>query len=338
MVLAGYPMARLRRWKMPLMLALLFAAIATLDAALHLLRPVSQQIHDALASASAEPLSVRSVLATGAYYLWLSTKKFALAATVIGFTFFVEMKLSRAEREKKDYLLAALVQTSFIYIAFLATRALAALIPPLPDPLFSLTGVDGSIERTAATFAAVGAYLFLTDVLLYWTHRAHHHVPILWKFHAVHHCSRDLDALHNYVHPVELLIRYLTIVLPLSLIIRLDWQFYPVFAFLVVQNQLSHMNVPLNFGPFGLIFVDNRHHFIHHSSDPSHFNQNFAGIFTFTDRIFGTFRASTADLPGTGFSREQIPSTLTDFILARKASGQPAQPVGAPSGLSQPTA
>jgi sterol desaturase/sphingolipid hydroxylase (fatty acid hydroxylase superfamily) len=187
--------------------------------------------------------------------------------------------------------------------------------------LLEFSARSSGAASTILTIASIAVFLILFDVLLYWTHRAHHHVPFLWRFHAVHHSPRDLDALHNYVHPVEQLVRYFSVGLPLSFIVQIDeQQFYLVFTLLAVQNQLSHMNVPLNFGIFGNVLVDNRHHFIHHSSDPKHFNRNYAGIFSFTDRLFRTFEPAGVTLPTTGFSNNDIPRTLWEFILARKAA------------------
>jgi sterol desaturase/sphingolipid hydroxylase (fatty acid hydroxylase superfamily) len=330
-------MAGLGRWKTPTVLALLFAVIAALYVVLHALHPIAQRIEDGLLAAAASSTSARGIAAIVSYNLWISTKALVLPAIVIGMTFFVEMKLTEAERERKNYLLAALVQVSFFYVAFIATRLMVEAIPLAGVPLLRLPKHAGPVESTLLTIALVGLYLFLFDVLFYWTHRAHHHVQLLWKFHAIHHCTRDLDALHNYVHPVELFLRYFTIALPLAFIIHLNWlEFYPVLAFLALQNQLNHMNVPLNFGILGKVFVDNRFHFIHHSSDPRHFNQNYAAIFSFTDRIFGTFHPPEQVLPKTGFSREQVPSRLSDFILARKAAGQsPSASVPQPR-LSKP--
>jgi sterol desaturase/sphingolipid hydroxylase (fatty acid hydroxylase superfamily) len=36
--------------------------------------------------------------------------------------------------------------------------------------------------------------LVLVDLWMYWWHRINHSVPLLWRFHAVHHSDRELDA------------------------------------------------------------------------------------------------------------------------------------------------
>jgi hypothetical protein len=48
----------------------------------------------------------------------------------------------------------------------------------------------------------VGVLLF--DVLIYWTHRWSHTVPLLWRFHAVHHSTRHLDWVSGFRnHPLD---------------------------------------------------------------------------------------------------------------------------------------
>ena len=42
--------------------------------------------------------------------------------------------------------------------------------------------------------AGLAADLLLLDLLIYWWHRANHVVPLLWRFHAVHHYDRFLDT------------------------------------------------------------------------------------------------------------------------------------------------
>src|SRR5882724_5392884 len=42
--------------------------------------------------------------------------------------------------------------------------------------------------------AGLAADLILLDLLIYWWHRANHQLPLLWRFHVVHHLDRTLDT------------------------------------------------------------------------------------------------------------------------------------------------
>jgi sterol desaturase/sphingolipid hydroxylase (fatty acid hydroxylase superfamily) len=49
--------------------------------------------------------------------------------------------------------------------------------------------------------------LILSDLGFYFTHRAFHAIPTLWKFHAVHHSIEEMDWLAAArVHPIDQII------------------------------------------------------------------------------------------------------------------------------------
>ena len=48
----------------------------------------------------------------------------------------------------------------------------------------------------------IGILLF--DMLVYWTHRFYHEIPVLWKFHAIHHSTEHLDWASGFRgHPLD---------------------------------------------------------------------------------------------------------------------------------------
>lgn len=74
-----------------------------------------------------------------------------------------------------------------------------------------LLAVDAAIARAivqsspaAATLAPIALAWLLTEVLLYWVHRAMHRVPALWRFHRLHHDGEPLTWVTAWlVHPVD---------------------------------------------------------------------------------------------------------------------------------------
>lgn len=47
----------------------------------------------------------------------------------------------------------------------------------------------------------------VTDFVQYWIHRSYHEVPLLWKFHAVHHSAEKMDWLAgSRLHIFEMII------------------------------------------------------------------------------------------------------------------------------------
>ncbi len=52
--------------------------------------------------------------------------------------------------------------------------------------------------------AQVLGVLLIADLTQYWVHRAFHHVPFLWRFHAVHHSAEEMDWLAgSRIHLVD---------------------------------------------------------------------------------------------------------------------------------------
>ena len=48
--------------------------------------------------------------------------------------------------------------------------------------------------------------LLVADLVQYWTHRAYHEIPFLWRFHAVHHSAKHMDWMAgSRLHLFELL-------------------------------------------------------------------------------------------------------------------------------------
>ena len=140
---------------------------------------------------------------------------------------------------------------------------------------------------------AVGAVL-LFDLWTYLWHRAAHRLPHLWMFHRMHHSDPRMDVTTaNRFHVVEIGI---SSVLRIGLIPLLGLQFWHVVLYetlLQVLVQLQHANVALP-GPvervMRWVFVTPDMHKIHHSRWQPETDSNYASLFSFWDRIFGTYR------------------------------------------------
>ena len=56
-------------------------------------------------------------------------------------------------------------------------------------------------------FAELFLILSAADLVQYWTHRAYHEVPLLWRFHAVHHSAQYMDWMAgSRLHMFELIV------------------------------------------------------------------------------------------------------------------------------------
>jgi sterol desaturase/sphingolipid hydroxylase (fatty acid hydroxylase superfamily) len=254
----------------------------------------------------------------GALAMW-AARIVLLPLLLLGSFFVVERIAGPSGRERKNYRLIWLTQSIFLIIAILVSYLVVRMVQLSSNPLIQIDKADDVFPASMITLAMFIAALLIGDFLLYWVHRALHAVPLLWKFHRVHHSPRDLDVLHNVIHPIEMVVRLFFITIPISLLIHVDMENLSALSTaIVVLIYLQHMNIPVNLGRFGNLIVDNRYHFVHHSPYPAHYNKNYAGLFPILDILFGTYhRPGPGPLPETGLGQEGAPATFGQYLRAK---------------------
>lgn len=140
--------------------------------------------------------------------------------------------------------------------------------------------------------------ILVADFVEYWTHRSYHEVPFLWRFHAVHHSSMEMDWLAgSRLHFMEIIF---TRVVILGALYVLGFSKGVLDAYIIVvgfQAVFNHANVHLNWGPLRYVFVTPDFHHWHHASDDEAIDKNYASHFSFIDYIFGTAVDSEKKFP-----------------------------------------
>jgi sterol desaturase/sphingolipid hydroxylase (fatty acid hydroxylase superfamily) len=132
-------------------------------------------------------------------------------------------------------------------------------------------------------------FLLLADVLAYVQHRAFHTFGRLWRIHAVHHSSTEVDWLSSVrVHPLNDAIGNTIVAAPLLLLGFSPATLGAYLPFLTLYAIMLHANVGWDFGKVRYIFASPAYHRWHHSSEPEAINKNFSGLFPFVDWLFGT--------------------------------------------------
>jgi sterol desaturase/sphingolipid hydroxylase (fatty acid hydroxylase superfamily) len=159
--------------------------------------------------------------------------------------------------------------------------------------------------------------IFLADLVDYWTHRAFHEVPFLWRFHAIHHSAKTMDWLSgSRLHLLELVTTRTLVMVPLY-VLGFDKAVLDTHVVLIaIQGTLIHANVRIPYGPLRYLLVTPESHHWHHASDEEAIDKNYAGQFAILDRIFGTMVKSPKRLPDNygvvgdyvpdGFVRQQL--------------------------------
>jgi sterol desaturase/sphingolipid hydroxylase (fatty acid hydroxylase superfamily) len=160
--------------------------------------------------------------------------------------------------------------------------------------------------------------VLVADMAQYWTHRAYHEVPFLWRFHAVHHSVKTMDWLAgSRQHMFELIFTRVCVLAPLYV---LGFSEAVMNAYIIVvgfQAVFNHANVHLPWGPVKYVLVTPDFHHWHHASDDEAIDKNYAAHYAFLDYLFGTAVKGTrqqfpekygvvGDYMPEGFIRQQL--------------------------------
>ncbi|MBZ9794286.1 sterol desaturase family protein [Mesorhizobium sp. ES1-4] len=156
----------------------------------------------------------------------------------------------------------------------------------------------------------VAEIILITDIGVYWAHRAFHEIPALWKFHAVHHGIEELDwlgAFHS--HPVDAMV---TKAISLTPIFFLGFSEASIAVFSVIyfwHTLLVHSNLRIPFGPLKWLIASPQFHRWHHANQREAYDKNFAGQLPFLDVVFGTYNATGNRVPEKYGVDDPVPSS-----------------------------
>jgi sterol desaturase/sphingolipid hydroxylase (fatty acid hydroxylase superfamily) len=150
----------------------------------------------------------------------------------------------------------------------------------------------------------------------YWGHRATHTVPVLWRFHKVHHSIQEMDWLAAArLHPIDQAFTRSCAVLPLYALGFTRATFGAFLVFTTFQALFIHANVRFTFGPLRWVVATPEFHHWHHANDAAAYNSNFAGEFPLMDLLFGTLHLPKGARP----ARYGIDDTVPDGYLRQLA-------------------
>jgi sterol desaturase/sphingolipid hydroxylase (fatty acid hydroxylase superfamily) len=225
-------------------------------------------------------------------------------------------------RERRLPLLRRGFWTDLAYWGFtpLVTRAItrvSVVIAVVPLALLIYGKVDkelllngfGPTSRLPLWLQAV-AILVLGDFIGYWMHRAFHGRR-LWRFHAVHHSSVDLDWLSAVrLHPVNDALMRVAGTLPI-----LAFGFAPVAVasvapVLTLMAILVHANVDWDWGPLRWVIASPCFHRWHHTDEAHARDKNFAGLLPLWDILFGTYYMPRDLAPHSFGTATPVPANL----------------------------
>lgn len=161
--------------------------------------------------------------------------------------------------------------------------------------------------------------VFLLDLCSYLLHRLHHSIPLLWKFHRVHHTDREVDvtsALRE--HPVQVLT---TAAFQVAAIcwVGPGLEAYTVYTCAVFGSiHFHHANLRMNNRLkhwLGFFIVTPEYHLIHHIKGQEGFH--FSNIFPWWDALFRTRTSLPSRIEiGSGESLQPLSLRAIFYLLA----------------------
>ena len=137
--------------------------------------------------------------------------------------------------------------------------------------------------------------ILLLDLIgAYLPHYVQHKVKFLWKIHLVHHSDHKVDTTTaNRHHPFESIVRYLFTLLGVALLGANMGLVFLYQSLSVILSQFNPANININPSFVKLLrffIVTPNMHKVHHHYVMPYTDSNYGNIFSFWDRLFGTFK------------------------------------------------
>jgi sterol desaturase/sphingolipid hydroxylase (fatty acid hydroxylase superfamily) len=260
---------------------------------------------------------VAVVESIGATFVKLIPVSIALGAAFAVLTFFWSCNPSKPWWRKRE------IVTDLCYwfmIPLFARYLRIGLLVIGAAMLFGITAADGIVEfyndghgplAQLPLWSQAAIFLIGQDFMMYWIHRAFH-APTLWKYHAVHHSSQDLDWISAArFHPVNIMLGSVgtDVILLLAGISPNVLVFLGPFT--IAHSAFVHANLNWTLGPFRYALAGPLFHRWHHTTADRGGERNFAPTFPILDILFGTFYLPPRALPdGYGVADQAFPASF----------------------------
>lgn len=159
------------------------------------------------------------------------------------------------------------------------------------------------------------AALLIGDLVQYLWHRTMHRVPLLWRFHAVHHSPRQLRGVSAaWGHPLEVASVVFAKEIPLVLLGAPPVVLAVVAIVFGCNGFLQHANLPLRTRWLDVVIATAANHRLHHEIEPVR-EVNFGSFTVLWDRVFGTRGRPDGTRVPTGI-RQDLGARWIDHALA----------------------
>jgi sterol desaturase/sphingolipid hydroxylase (fatty acid hydroxylase superfamily) len=226
----------------------------------------------------------------------------------------------------------AIAVLNTVVLALLFGAATVGVASWATEHQFGLLNRLGMSWRTWRLLPAI----LLLDGWLYVWHRMNHRLPLLWRFHRMHHADAEVDVTTATRFHLGEHLGAATLRLGLIPLFGVNAFEIVVFETLVVANtMLHHANISLGRldRPLRSLIVTPRMHQVHHSRWRPETDSNYSTLFSFWDRLFGSYRMRPGNAPVAlgleGFDNDRWQTVAgmlrTPFIAAERAEARPSE-------------
>ena len=236
-----------------------------------------------------------------------------------------------ATLDYRYFIISFFIKVWFVIPLLIGTNEVMFFTQKLLSDTFGFYSYHG-LSYTEVMVLFTMTLFVVSDFTRYWLHRFMHTIPLLWRFHKVHHSAEVLTPITFYrVHPVENILFGFRFSITIGVVSGIFLYFFGgllsfmniwginiiVFIFNIIGANLRHSHIKLNYFKWiENIFISPFQHQIHHST--TLYNYNFGGYLAIWDLWFGTLKHSS-DVKSIQFGlngKNQFKSIL-DLLLTR---------------------
>jgi sterol desaturase/sphingolipid hydroxylase (fatty acid hydroxylase superfamily) len=210
------------------------------------------------------------------------------------------------------------VQQPLVRSGFHADLVHAAVNGPMIDAVIAyvlLIVWSPGLMRAEPLWLQAITFLILGDLVKWTVHMLHHRVPFLWRFHRLHHCTQQMDALSAVrLHPVEVLLSRSVFAAVFICLAGVHPAILVTYSTLdAVQGLWIHSNTRVKTRRLNYILSTQEFHHWHHANDPRAVNRNFGGFLSIWDWIFGTAYCPADEEPDS-FGIPEMPTPPARYL------------------------
>lgn len=139
----------------------------------------------------------------------------------------------------------------------------------------------------------IAAFL-LFDLWMYSWHVVNHRIPLLWRFHRLHHSDLEMDTTTALrFHPGEIIFSSLLrlVVIPVLGMSFLHLLIHELLLYTIILFHHSNIGLYEKWDRMMRVFIVTPNmHRVHHSQEWDETNSNYSSVLSIWDRLFRTFR------------------------------------------------